>query len=328
MPITGPTSYVSTTEEVISHWGVANATLGPGNEVVLQGNVTLPNLQTLLDSLVAKRLDLTAKLNIQETARGEIEIRKAALLLRINQFNDVVRADFAGTKWELALSNVPSIGDGQGVFVPPLEDASTLWSQLNAGIAPAPPVALLGGYTQALFAAEIVALNAAYTAWRAAIKIAEITLAERNDIQDLIHPQLLSYRKKLPTKFAKNHALVDTLPALSLPPGSTPDPVVVQAIWNPATGLAEITWNASLDADLYQFEIRFCAGPIYDTDLESVIGNVFEEAPRQFFTAAGLATAGSVASYKVYVMTNTGHEKGSNAVSVLHAVPPPPNPSP
>src|SRR3990172_13228892 len=127
MPISGPTSYVSTTEEFLTHWGVADATLGAGNEVVLQGGVTRANLQTLLDSLVAKRLDLTAKLNIQETSRGDIELKKAALLLRINQFNEVVRADFAGTKWESALANVPAINDGQGVFVPALEDASTLW---------------------------------------------------------------------------------------------------------------------------------------------------------------------------------------------------------
>ena len=320
MPISGPTSYLSTTEEFITHWGVANTTLGVGNELVLQGGVTLANLQTLLDSLNAKRLDLTAKLNVQETARGEIEIRKTELLLRINQFNDVIRADFAGTKWEVALANVPAINDGQGVFVLPLEDALTLWSQLNAGIAPAPAVTLLGGYNQATFAADITALNAAYTAWRAAMKIVEITLAERNDIQDLIKPQLVSYRRKLPTKFAKNHALVETLPALTPAPGSTPDPVVVTAVWTATQQQARLTWTVSLDPNLFKYEIRFCAGPVYDTDLEDVVGSVLPGAPLEFMTLAGLGTPGNSASYKVYVITTTNNERGSEAVSVLRPV--------
>jgi hypothetical protein len=272
-------------------------------------------------------LDLTAKLNLVETTRGEIEIRKAALLLRINQFNDEIRADYAGTKWELALSNVPSINDGQGVFVIPLEDASTLWNQLNAGIGPAPPVTLLGGYNQATFAADIVALNAAFTSWRAAQKIAEIALAERNDIQDKIQPVLVSYRKKLPTKFAQSHALVETLPILTPRPGSTPEAVVVTAVWTAIQQKARLTWTASTAADLAYYEIRFCAGPNYDTDLESTIGQVAPSANHEFMTNTGLTNPGTVASYKVYVITNTGHERGSEAVSVQHPVTQP-NPPP
>ena len=320
MPITGPTSYVSTTELFLTHWELADAALGAGNEVVLQGGITRANSQTMYDNLIAKRLDLTAKLNIEETGRGDIVIQKTALLLRLNQFNDLVRADFGGTKWEHALPLVPGIGDGQGVFVPALEDGATLWEQINAGIAPASPLSLLGGFLQATFAADIVALNTAYRVWRAAGLIAGLALQERNDIQDLIKPVLVLYRRKLPTKFAKNHALVDTLPDLSPAPGSTPSAVTINAVFNPATGMADITWNASTAGDLDHYEIRVCAGPNYNTELETVVGNVAAGGPLQFSTAAGLAAVGNVAGFKVYVITTTGNEKGSNAVNVLHAV--------
>jgi len=316
MPIVGPSSFVPTTQEFLTHWGAADTALGVGNEIVLQGGVARVGLQTLLDTLVAKRLDLAGKLNLAETARGDIELQKIAMLLRINQFNDVVRADFGGTKWEVALPKVPSIGDGEGVFIPPLDDVQTLWLQLNAGIAPAGPVKLLGDYVQATFGTNNGAMKTAFTTWRAAGVIAGLALQERNDIQDQIQPVLVNYRKKLPTKFAKGHALVDSLPEVSPPPGSTPAAVTINVVWDPITLKAKITWGASTAADLFQYEIRFCAGPNYNTEIEDVIGNVTPGGLLEFLSDAGLAAAGNIASFKVYVITTTGNEKGSNAVSV------------
>jgi len=316
MPISGPASFVSTTEDFLAHWGAADAALGVGNEIVLQGGTPRAGLQTLLDSLVAKRLDLAGKLNLEETARGDVEIRKAAILVRINQFNETVRADFSGSKWEKALANVPSITDGAGVFTPPLDDTSTLWSQLNAGIAPAPAVTLLGAYPQAGFGTDVVGLKAAFTTWRAAGIVANIALQERNDIQDVIQPLLVSYRKKLPTKFAAGHALVESLPDLTPPPGSTPDGVTINGGWDALLGQGKINFGASTSADVVQLELRVCSGPTYSTDLESVVASLLPTDPRQFVTLAALAAPGNVASFKVYVITTTGNEKGSNTLVI------------
>ena len=316
MPITGPASFVSTTEDFLAHWGAADAVLGVGNEIVLQGGVARAGLQTLLDTLVAKRLDLAGKLNLEETASGAIDILKAALLVRMNQFNELVRADFSGSKWEKAMANVPSIGDGAGVFTPPLDDSSTLWAQLNAGIAPAPAVTLLGAYVQATFATDVVGLKAAFTTWRAAGIIANIALQERNDIQDVIQPLLVSYRKKLPTKFAAGHALVESLPDLSPAPGSTPDGVTINGGWDALLAQAKINFGPSTSADVVQLELRVCSGVNYSTDLESVVASLTPTDPREFLTLAALAASGNIASFKVYEITSTGNEKGSNTVVI------------
>ena len=61
MPITGPTSYLSTSDEFITHWGLADTALGVGNEIVLKGGVTLAMLVTKRDALVAKRTALASK---------------------------------------------------------------------------------------------------------------------------------------------------------------------------------------------------------------------------------------------------------------------------
>ena len=322
MALVGPTSYVSTTEDFLAHWLAADTALGAGNEIVVQGGTGRAGLQALYDALVAKRLDHAGKLNVEELARGEVDVRKADMLARVVQFNDLVRADFAGSKWEKALPYAPSIGDSAGNFTPALDDVSTLWQQLNADPAAGGPVTLLCGYTQAAFAADVAALKAAFTAWRSAGVIASIALQERNEIQDRIQPVLVSYRRKVPTKFAKGHPLVNSLPELTPAPGSTPVGVTISAVWDDAQQKARITFTASPSANVVRYELRFCPGPTYDTNLESVVASILPTDPLEFLTDAGLAAPGNTASFKVYTITATGNEKGSNAVSVTRPTQP------
>ena len=86
--------------------------------------------------------------------------------------------------------------------------------------------------------------------------------------------------------------------------------------WDEATQQAHLTWTESDDPNLSHYSIRFCPGPNYSTDDESVIGTVLPGEPREFFTTAGLASPGSTASFKVYVVLTTGNEKGSNTVTI------------
>ena len=62
--------------------------------------------------------------------------------------------------------------------------------------------------------------------------------------------------------------------------------------------------------------MRFSPGPNYSTENETVVGSVPPADPLELFTDVGLTTSGDVASYKVYVITTTGNEAGSNAVTV------------
>ena len=132
MPIVGPASYVPVTEEFLEHWLQADTELGAGNEVVLPGPVARAALVTLKDQLVAKRVEVQAELNDEEIAREELELQKTAMLTRLNQFNEKLRAFFPGSKWLAALPKVPSISEGQSNILDPLDDAATLWLKVNA----------------------------------------------------------------------------------------------------------------------------------------------------------------------------------------------------
>jgi len=316
MPISGPTSYVSTTEAFLTQWAACDTALGAGNEIVVSGGVNRAGLQTRLNNLTAKRTEVQADLADEEIAREDVELQKVQLLLRINQFNERVRGVLSGTKWERALPLVPTISESQSKFTDPLERAARLWLRIDTDPATLAPLVLQGGFTLAMFVAAIAALKAAYTTWTAAGTDAKISLEERNDIQDAIYAVLKDYRSAMPSHFVKGHALIDSLPDLTPAPGSTPAGVTINVVWDPVLLMARITWSLSAAADLLQYEIRFCAGPNYNTETENVIGNVSPGSPLEFLTAAGLAAAGNVASFKVYVITNTLNEKGSNAVAV------------
>ena len=315
MAITGPASYLATTDEFLSHWLSADTTLGVGNELTLPGGVTRAGLQTQRDALGVQVLEVQSKLTALEVDRGDLEIRKGGLLLRINQFNEKVRALHENSKWARALPLVPGIGEGQSNFVTPLDAANSVWQLINAD-ATVSDVTLLGGYTQATFTTDIAALKTAFTAYNAAAAVLSVTREERNDIQDVIYDILRKYRQTLPTAFAKNHALVDSLPRLTPEAGSTPDGVTATAAWDATLQAAKLTWTASADANLSEYQIRFCAGPNYSTDNETVVGSIDPAAAREFATTTGLSDPGNVATFKVYVITTTGNEKGSNTVLV------------
>ena len=86
--------------------------------------------------------------------------------------------------------------------------------------------------------------------------------------------------------------------------------------WVAALLHAKITWSASADANLFQYEIRFCPGPNYSTETEVVIGNISSTDPLEFLTDSGLAASGDTGSFKVYVILTTNNEKGSNTVTI------------
>ena len=320
MPISGPASFVPVAEEIISHWGLADAALGAGNEIVLAGGVNLAGLTAKRNSLVAKRTLLQTKLMDLEVARGDIEVRKRTLVGLFAKFVDRVRALHPGSKYERALPQQPGLGDSLGVFIDPMDSAAALWKLINDDPALADIVIL--GTTQAQFVTQIGELKTAFTNRSNAATVADVTREERNDIQDELYAIFKNYRQALPTHFATGHALIDSLPRLTPEPGATPDAVIANAVLVPATNQARITYSRSSATDFAEYEFRMTPGPNYSADDDVVVGNVANQDTLEFLTNAGLTAPGVTASYKVFVKTTTGNESGSNTVVVTRPAEP------
>jgi len=131
---------------------------------------------------------------------------------------------------------------------------------------------------------------------------------------------LKAYRLKVPVTLPPGNALIDSLPVLTPAEGRTPDAVAVTAEWNAATTLADVTWAASEDVDLKEYEVRASPGAEYDAEDEVVLTKVAAGGVRALSTLFSLGTPGLTAGFKVYVILNTGRERGSAPVYVTRPV--------
>ena len=125
-----------------------------------------------------------------------------------------------------------------------------------------------------------------------------------------------AYRAAVPGRFLPDNALVESLPGLTAESGRTPDPVSLAAVWDAAALDAKLTVGESADPELQEYEVRYCVGPDYDIDHEHIAGTIPPAGPLIFHTTKGLVTPGAVASYRVYVILQSGHEAGSNTAVV------------
>jgi len=318
MAITGPSSFVPTVNEFLAHWLQTNTFLGAGGPLVLGDGTTIIILTGYRDLLVTFGSSIQGKLNDVEIARGNLEIKKLGLVTRIGEFNRKVRGFLSHTAFVTALPDLPPVTSAVSTILDSLDDMSTLWTKINAATIPGftGPLTLLGGYLVATLNTDLAALRAESVTWQNATQDVKLERERRNDLQDKVQPALRDYRQAVQGTFAPTDALVESLPRLTPEPGSTPDGVTANIVWDALLLKAKITFTGSDNPNLSQYEIRFCAGPDYSTDNETVIGNLTPAELREFLTDSGLTTAGSTASFKVYVITTTGNEKGSNTVTI------------
>ena len=271
------------------------------------------------DALQIKQAEIQGQINSAQIAVANLKMMKENLHLRAGQFNEKLRGPLGHTPYAQALPLLPTATEGQGNFIPPLDDIATLWAKLNAAVGIpgfTAPLLLLGAYPLVEFTTALATLKTQFELVGQEELGVTLKIAERNFQQDIIYPVLKAYRLTVPTDFAANSPLIVSLPKLTPDPGSTPDAVLANGVWHGPTTQGKLTWAASTDPNLDQYEVRWSPGPTYDAANEVVLGNLAKDAPREFLTAQGLGATGDVSVFKVYVRTMTGNERGSNTVKI------------
>lgn len=309
MAISGNYSYIPVTDEFLAHWEEVDTALGaPG--LVLSGAFDRAALVALRDSLATKDATIQAKLNDREIARGDIDAKKQPLRDRFDQFTARIRALYPDTKWLEALPLAPSLNDGEGKFLAPMDDALDLWQRIDNTIA------LPSGYLFDAFQDDLGDLREAYAAYSTAVIGLKLTREERNDTQETIRTRLVSYRQAVPSFFDKGNALIESLPRLSPKPGHTPEAVSLTGLWDGASSSALLEWTESTDNDLQDYLVLGCAAEEWDSDIAQTLATVPSGGTRQLSTVFGLGIAGAKATYRVEVRLNTGNTKLSNTAAV------------
>jgi hypothetical protein len=325
MPIQGPASYLPVTGEFLDHWAEVNTALGGAGPLVIRketigaaADVAVAGLQSLYDELVLQHQTVQAGVVALDLARGELDDQKTAVLAMLNMFNEKVRALLATTKWERALSDVPSITAGEGTFMRALNGALALWQEINAksALGVGVPLVLRDGTNYDLFETTVNDLPLAWRTEGKADRKLKLEREERNDLQDRIYPMLKQYRVVVPGFFAADAALMATLPRLTPEKGRTPEPVNASVVWDAAAGKAKITWEASDDADLEKYQVRYSPGTEYHQDEEDVLATFTPEEAREYLTDHALTQPGATALFRVYVVLTTANEKATSTLSV------------
>jgi hypothetical protein len=331
MPITGPASYVPTTLLFLDHWEDANAELGVTNPLLVgQANPAggapimkaRADLVTLKDALVAARDLVTAETVGLSLKREQTRDDMAALLARFNQFASAVRSRYAGKAFERSLPNAPSVGDAADVFAKAIKKAETLWIAINATLGSSPLQLGAGTVADAFypvgnFTAALTALRAKVEAATASEQTLKTLIERRNDLQELIAPLLRDYRQAVPGRFSADHALVQSLPRYSPPDGHKPaKPVLTSAMWDAAETRAEIAFTPSTSTDVVRHELRICAGPEYDEDVEVIAGTLAVGQPPVFTTTSLLEVPGAIITVRVVAITGDDRENDSNVMTV------------
>jgi hypothetical protein len=325
MPIQGNASYIQTMDEFLAHWQQCNTALGANPLVIAKpgGPATVrAQFDALRTTLIANQTAVQAQLNTQQIARGDINIKKAALLLTFNQFINVIEAYYQGTKFYNAKPLAPGIGEGQENFTNPLVDAMTLWLAINAGEAPAGvtlPVLVGAAVDQGSFASAIATLQISYRDERTAGQAVDLARADRGLTQVSAYDLLKAYRLAVPAKCSQFPTLLATLPKLTPDPGHTPDAVNASATYV-APSTSHVVHDASTDADLSHYELEGTNGDEFNQDDAVFLGRHEPNEANEFTVAFGLTQPGTAVALKVYVVLTTGNRAGSATMVVQRPV--------
>lgn len=319
MPAIAPKNYLSKIDEFATHWPLVNTALG--SALVLTGNYTVTTLGTDRAALAASITALEVAINANQAAIFDRDSKRAAIKERMRQFNQIVRGAFPGTQYARMLPRIPAMSLAPGVWMKAMADMNNVWTQINA-IFPVPvgapiPLLLVGGYTLATFTTDQAALNTAFTTIENTDENVTLAIRQRDALWNPIFARLRQYRLSVQGRFVPSAPLYLSLPALTPPPGHTPAAVNISALWNVGLAKAVVTYTASADPQLQEYELRASfGGTKYNADTASVIESHLAGDLTPFETADGLVASGSKAFYKVFVIVTTGNEKGSNTASV------------
>lgn len=321
MPIAGIGSWLNTIDEFATHWVALNNFLSAN--FALFGGYKQADLVADRAAVAAKIDAVAAAAATRAVAQGDRDVKRANLGPRFTQFNASVRGTLPGTSYTVNLPTTPSARDAIGVWENAGTEVKTRWTAINAN-SPAivgftPPLKLAGGYTLANFNTELAALLTTFSTWQADDELVELAIADRNATFAPVYQRMKQYREAALSVLPPGNALIASLPSLTPAPGSTPQAVVLSANWNAGISKASLSWSASAAADLNHYEVRYCTGTRYRSADELVVPGLGSIAPGTLTanTDFGLPASGASIIFKVYVITNTGNEKGSNSVKVI-----------
>lgn len=321
MPITSIGSYLTTANQIAPHWTDVDADRLAKSlaALLLPGNYSLAEFLAERDGLEAALISLEDLENAMQLAIGERDSQKENIRERLRQFRAAGTLYLAATSYPQATPKMPQLNSTESRFLKPLDDMASLWNRINAESAIpgfTAPLLLTGGYSLAGFTTDLAGLRAAYRAVTDADNDLNIARKQRDGRLDSIRIQMQKYHTAIELEYGPGHPFVESLPALTPAPGSTPEAVVLSGEWDEMAMQAALSWTASTNPNLAGYKVRMSPGETYESGNALIIGNT-PPGIVEHRTTGGLSNSGDVATFRVFVALSTGNEAGSNTVTII-----------
>ncbi|MDX2109865.1 MAG: hypothetical protein SFY80_06430 [Verrucomicrobiota bacterium] len=295
---------------------------GAAKPFVLQDDYGLPELTATRDAFEAMSADhavLTSALRQANGARNQLRHEVVGWMFEFSQrargfkqhpvFAQACEALRTDIKYS---SSLDKIDEAAAVAIQE-------WQKIDDVVAPAipHPFLLSNGVTREQFTTAVGALKASGVAViMAQGAVRDSAATRRKFVNETIRPRAVEYRKLVKALYPSNHIFVVNLPRVYPPAGSTPDAVTLRGGWDVTGQIAALSWTACKHADLQAYEIRVCLDTTYNAEEDEVVARVSKET-LHYTTAYGLADHEDRAVFRIYAITKTGRERGSNSLLVI-----------
>lgn len=318
MPIYGIYSYNSVTQSFALNWDNANDELG-ANPITLIGDYS-QSLFVADRAAVVSAIDaVPGKSMAARMAANFIAAAKIALVARAVQLRGAIISKVGDPKYLKMLVPAPAISTDLPNFTQILCKLAELWEMIDAdatNLGLANPITLQNGYTLAQFQSDIAALTPLSTNALTANSQLSLARGARDALLGPIYERMKQYRIGAKAALPVNSPALKGLPLLTPARGSTPPAVVVTAVWEEGILKARLSWNKSLAKHGVRLQLRGCTGGSYKNGDEEVIFDLPFDAT-EALTDWGLEVEGAIATFKIFVITEGGHENGGKAVKVV-----------
>ena len=317
MPISSIGSYDPTTAAFDVNWEEANLELAPG-AITLAGNYARADFGAERTQVLAAIARVPALAGEARFATADRDNARAALMARAKQFRGAVMSKVADKTYRDNLPAIPRLSADLSKFCEPLHTMTAMWERINAHAAQlglTEPLTLQNNYDVAAFAADIEALTVLTNASSRAENAVGFARATRDNGMAAIYERLKQYRAAAPADLPADSPALMKLPRLSPEPGNTPPALGASGAWDAATSSAMLSWAASKAKDVERIQVRGCTGTYKDAE-EEVVADLPADAT-SWSGDWGLTAPGAIASFKAFVMTESGHENGGKAVKIV-----------
>ena len=318
MPITTISGFQITLANVATHWARVDSDLAPA-VLELKGGYTLSKLtadQTAIAALIQK---VDSSVLILATLASKRDQLKEKLRPKLTQFRGAVKSALDETPYAKTLPTLPLATADMAGTLKPFTEMETLWERIDDnenGEGVTGGLRLAKGYALAAFKADLAALQSVYKQLSLLEQSLAVDRRTRDTLRQEVVTRLRQYKNAIIARYDTDHPLLVTVPNLYPTGGTTPDGVTLSGVWSTDPTCAQLAWTASENDQLDHYSIRAAPLPTYSTRNEAVVAMV-TPGTLTWHGDVGLTEAGEGLLVKVYVVTKSGNEKGSNALKIV-----------